>query len=626
MTESLSSGYQSGGKDLASSDGSSADEGSTPHLVTVLVLVAQSVGLLLVSWADARSRESASGAYGLFWAGLLAIFLPAAWRICDPRSSRADRLVLSLSLGAMLFLVKVVYGPTGFVFGDEFAHARAANNLLTNGKLFDSNPLLPITARYPGLAVITDTLARLSGLSTFVCSVILIGIARLVLVGCLFLLVEGLSSSSRVAGIAMLVYASNPQFLYWDAQYAYESLALPLAVALLYLIRKGREESHAALRRRVATYVLILAIILTHHVTSYYVGLVLLAWVLVAKLRGRNVPSGEQAPLEPAIVAVVATAFYLATVAPSTLSYLGPVLTRAARQGYQLLTTFHTSRQLFNNGGSGVSTPRWETVAAYVAVVVILALIPFGLYGVRRRKLSAIAAVLAWSSIAWIILLPLRLTQYGQETATRSAEFTFLGIGLALAIVLARKPLAEGRLRIAVLPALVVIFVGGVAISFNYSERMAPDLTASTVPTSPTPDDQAAAKWLLETFGPGHVVATDLVTRNSFGSSGRQNVVFGNSTVSHTYKIFYSPSMTPAVYAEIRNARVEFVVLQSRLVGRHPTGGPVFDVGEPVADSREAVAAEDFEKFAGVGGFVPVYASGEITIYQVSTALRAGTK
>ena len=61
-------------------------------------------------------------------------------------------------------------------------------------------------------------------------ALIVIGVARLIMMLALFLLFERLSGSSRVAGLAALVYCASPNFLFWSSQYSYQSLALPLAV------------------------------------------------------------------------------------------------------------------------------------------------------------------------------------------------------------------------------------------------------------------------------------------------------------------------------------------------------------------------------------------------------------
>ena len=411
-------------------------------------LAADGAGILLLAEADSRSRAAASGSYLLFWAGLALIFVPSAGVLLLSRRGRATRLAVVLGFGLALYLAKVVYEPTMFTFHDEFAHYRNAANLLASGQLFGYNPLIRATGYYPGLAVATDALVRLTGLSVYTSGLILIGCARLVLVGALFLLVDELLGSPRAAGVAVVVYAAEPNFLYWDAQYGYESLALPLALLTLYFLarRNGRRPGLPAVLSSLAVA---LAVVATHHVTAWALAALLLAWAATGWLRRRraaasgdgNASAGssgtaEFVPTLPATVTAGTALVWVAAVAPITVAYVGPVLTRAAEQGFQLITTLHTSRTLFANTGQVATAPEWERMAAIAATLVILVAIPTALYRSRRTGLPVIAKLLAWSSLAWVALLPLRFTTGGQETANRSADFLYVGIAICFALLL----------------------------------------------------------------------------------------------------------------------------------------------------------------------------------------------
>src|SRR5260370_7895193 len=75
---------------------------------------------------------------------------------------------------------------------------------------------------------------------------IVLGVAGLVLVLALYLFYEYLSNSARVAGIATLLYAANPNF-FGNTGFAYESLATPLAAFVLFAIVR---RSHVPRGRR----------------------------------------------------------------------------------------------------------------------------------------------------------------------------------------------------------------------------------------------------------------------------------------------------------------------------------------------------------------------------------------
>ena len=73
----------------------------------------------------------------------------------------------------------------------------------------------------------------------------------------MFLFVENIVRSSRVAGFAVVLYAGNPNFLFFSAAYAYEQLALPLLMAVLFLLSLRREHQSLGTRSALAAGVLV---------------------------------------------------------------------------------------------------------------------------------------------------------------------------------------------------------------------------------------------------------------------------------------------------------------------------------------------------------------------------------
>ncbi|HZU58941.1 MAG TPA: hypothetical protein VFA06_23875 [Actinocrinis sp.] len=595
-------------------------------LAVASAFIADGAGVFALAAADARSRSGASGGYLLFWAGLALVFAPSASVLLLSRRGRQARLAVALGFGLALYLAKVVYEPTAFTFHDEFAHYRNAANLLTSGQLFGYNPLIRTTGYYPGLAVATDAVAQLTGLSLYTSGLLLIGCARLTLVGALFLLVDELLGSPRAAGVAVLVYASGPNFLYWDAQYGYESLALPLAVLSAYLLarRGGRPPSAPAVACSVAAA---LAIVATHHITAWVLAALLLAWAAAGWLRRRRSErasagaeaagrSTEFVPALPATVTSSSAAVWVAAVAPITIGYIGPVLTRAAVQGFQLITTLHTSRALFANTGQAATAPAWERVAAIAATLVILAVVATALYRNRRTDLPTIAKLLVWSSLAWVALLPLRFTAGGQETANRSSEFLYVGVGICFALLLETFLDRSRWCRMLALCLVALVFAGGISVSWNYAQRLAPDYRLTNGSTVVTPDDRALAQWMLATLGPGHRIATDDLTGLALGSVGRQDVLSSAEDGSRIWLIFYPPTVSSDVLAEIHRSGVQYVVVQRDVLDL-PTGVTRFDDSEPAQYYNSALPVASLAKFDASPAFREIYAAGSLRVYQV---------
>jgi hypothetical protein len=607
--------------------------GRKAELATAAALAADGAGVLLLAVADARSRSGSPGGYLLFWAGLALIFAPSAGVLLLSRQGRRARFAVALGFGLALYLAKVVYEPTAFTFHDEYAHYRNAANLLASGRLFGYNPLIRATGYYPGLAVATDAITALTGLSIYTSGLILIGCARLTLVGALFLLTEELLDSPRAAGVAVVVYAANPNFLYWDAQYGYESLALPLALLAVFFLarRKDRRPTAVAVLACVATA---LAVVATHHITAWVLTALLLAWTAIGWVRRRSPASpaseplsdplsdpgakpGPFVPLLPAAVTASTAIAWVVAVAPITIGYISPVLTRAVVQGVQLVTQHHASRTLFANTGQTATAPRWEDMAALAATLVILAVLPVALFRIRRTSLPVIAKLLALSSLVWVALLPLRLTADGQETANRSAEFAYLGIAVCFAFLL-ESFLASSRWRRALAYGLVaLVFAGGISVSWNYAQRLAPDYRLTNGSQVVTPDDLALARWMLASLGPGHRVATDTETGLALGSTGRQDVLSSAEDGARVWQIFYPRTVNRAVLDEIRRSRVQYVVVQRDILDV-PAGVPRFDDSEPAQYYVAPLPAVSLSKFGESPEFREIYAAGSLRVYQVT--------
>jgi hypothetical protein len=606
-------------------------------LAVGLAFLADGAGVAALAAADAQSRSGAPDGYPLFWAGIALILAPSAWVLLLSREGRGTRLAVALGFGLSLYLAKVVYEPTVFTFHDEFAHYRNASNLLASGQLFGYDPLIRATGYYPGLAAATDAIARLTGLPVYASGLILIGCARLTLVGALFLLTDEIfGGSPRAAGTAVVVYSANPNFLYFDAQYSYESLALPLAILAVYFLarRAGSKPTAAATASCLATA---LAVVATHHVTAWFLAVILLAWAGAAWLRRhpvRALPSwlrrrrgGEVAapqrapeflPVLPATVTASAALAWALAVAPITIAYVRPVLTRAVQQGLQLIISRRMSRALFANTGQAATAPQWEDVAAIAGTLVILAVIPVALFRIRRARLPLVAKLLATTSLAWVALLPLRFTAAGQETANRSSEFAYLGIAVCFAFLVESLAGSPRWRRSLALGAVALVFTGGVAVSWNYAQRLAPDYQLVNGSATVTPDDRTLAQWMLATLGPGHRVATDAQTGLALGSVGRQNVLTWAEDGARSWLIFYPQTVTSEVRAEIRRSQVQYIVVQEDVLDL-PDGVTRFDDSEPAQYDDSPLPAASLAKFGRSPLFREIYTIGSLRVYQVSS-------
>jgi len=206
------------------------------------VALSAAAGVLVAAAAYTAGRlghAGASWADRMYWLGQLLILTPVAARLLSRRALAASETVtLVVVLTVAEYLVKVCYSPAAFTYADELMHWRTATDISQTGRLFTANNLLPISPYYPGLEEVTSALASITGLSIFTSGLIVAGAAHLLFVGVLFLLFRYVSGSHRIAGVALLLYASESLFQSFDSMFVYQTLALPfLGLTVLAVYR-----------------------------------------------------------------------------------------------------------------------------------------------------------------------------------------------------------------------------------------------------------------------------------------------------------------------------------------------------------------------------------------------------
>ena len=287
-----------------------------------VLALTSALGVFVLATAFNTAIASAPGAELYFWLGLALVFVPVLVRLILPNASRVERISLVCLVTLCFYLTKVMLSPLHFSHFDEFLHWLTVNNIMSTGHLFTKNPLLPVSPFYPGLEIVTNALSSLSGLSTFQAGLIILGLTGILMILSLFLLSELLSGSARVASIAAMVYMTNPHFLTFDSQFAYESLALPLATFVLFAMLRYEMVVKNRFWILLSAWLVLAAMILTHHLTNFlFEGIFLLWGVVYLFLR--------PLPLRKSIVIPTVTIGLIVTVA--SIFLIGNTVVRVLR-------------------------------------------------------------------------------------------------------------------------------------------------------------------------------------------------------------------------------------------------------------------------------------------------------
>jgi hypothetical protein len=617
-----------------------ADQASRPSELGWVpsLAVTTAFGLLVVAVANTLARSVQGAPVLVFWAGLLIMFVPIAARLIGTSAGRTERIGLVVLAGLGFYLVKLAQSPLRFSFFDEFLHTRTAEDIVRAGRLFTPSSMLPVSPFYPGLEGATTSLMTLGDFSTFEAGTILLAAARLMLILALFLLFESAGGSPRVAGIGALVYMLNPNFMFFSAQYGYESLALPFAVMTLFAVsRRGR----TADRPYVAWFLIVpfaAATVITHHISSLALTAFLAVWTIVHLLgrwrardtdpsdahvlrRLRSAPFTSSSPLKPTIVVAAMAVGWLLLVATVTVGYLAPAIEGAASEVIRLALGESGPRQLFRSAGAG--PPFWEVALGYASVVLILVALPIGVIQLfRAGRLNSIQLTLALAAQAYPAAQVARFTERGAEISARTTTFVFLAVAFVVAAaIVAIQPMRFGRLLRVALPAVLVtvIFAGGVVVGVPVWARLPGPYLVGADQRSIEPESIAGAEWSKEQLGPDNRFLADRSNRLLLGTIGQQHVVTGAGDRVNLRPVFFALELDAEGVRSLEVGRVEYVLVDRRLSTALPLVGVYTERGESRGGRlTEPIDPAALGKYDAEPGVSRLYDSGNIQIYDVS--------
>ena len=578
-----------------------------------------------------------------FWAGMLLLTLPLIGVIAHAATPHTLRTAVLILYGILTYVPKLLRDPSSPLYHDEFAHWRATYEILHTGELFRANPLIPIIARYPGLHAATAALVNATGLNIWQAATVLLVLCHLLLLLGIAALGEALGMTGRIASLAAILYSFNSSFLYFDTQFAYESMAVTLVVwTLVAYVRAIRARSA---RERIASCFLTVLFsagtIVTHHLSTCALVLIMAVIALglsmpwLARTEGWVRTSSTAWGLTLAAAAMAG--FWFVVIAPGTLSYLSPYLGQGLSQLMQDAQGTGTARQLF---GASLS-PWWEQKCGYLVVVFAFGMAVGGLLlvwaKIRRGSLQpgTPRALLVSFSLLGIVYFPsvlFILSSAGSEGARRSWAFTWIGIAilagpsLAWCLDSARRRISNwfrASLYIGLAVAICVALIGGTAAGLNAAYRFPGPFLYGSETRSTTPELLLASAWFLARFDTGHNLVTDRYTGLIFASYGLQNIA-KTSPGFPTYELYLAKSgsqIPSSLLAEFKSGNYNYLIVDRRMAYEIPTIGVYFVHGEPaylIPKSGKSIFYGRLDKFNSLSWMVKVFQSDNYAIYRLN--------
>jgi hypothetical protein len=437
----------------------------------------------------------------------------------------------------------------------------------------------------------------------------------------LFMLYEQITRSSRMASIATMIYMLNPHFLIFDAVFSYESLALPLAACMLFILARFETADKGYRWVKFTAFGVLMAVTITHHMTDYFLDGFLILWAAVTLFRA-SLHSMRINLIAIALFGVLLSLSYAFLFQGNPVrDYLSQYFGITFHELEHIIAGISTPRKLFVSGTS--HAPIWDELLMLSSVGLVSFGLPFGLLILwQHYRRHTLAVTLGIASLLYPLSQAFRFTNFGAEITDRAAAFLFLPVAFLLTLFIAHfwpTRMRSWRVTSLITCALTIVFLGGVLIESgpSWSSFTGPYLVGADS-RSITPEGIQTASWALSFLGPDNQVGADRVNQFLMLAYGDQRIVASTNTGVDISSVFFSPRFGPQEAATLRQAHIRYLVVDLRLSTSVPFYGFYFDDGEPGAFAYvRPISRADLTKFKAVPQLNRIYDSGDIVIYEV---------
>lgn len=576
------------------------------------------LSILLISFNVASQQAQGALKYHLFWVGMACALVPAIGVACGSRTTNLHRLFGLVTVGAVLSAPKLLLALGGPLYHDEYPHWREVEAIIESGRIFQPVSIVPIAASFPGLHAPTAAVAMVSGVSPWSAAVVVVTTAHILTLLGVYVAARAVFRSNRIAAIAAVVYALNPSYLYFDAQFSYESLAVCYFVwTIAFVVQIGQK---SVWRPAGLAAITCLASVCTHHLTTIFLILVLGIIAVCHTIAGR----GEDRSVPVALwtlVGVSAAAFILwvTLAAPNTYTYLSPYFGGSLRQLLSIGGTGSGSRTLY----AGTTVPQYEILLAFLTPPLLLILTVLALRNAISRKPHDPTQMAFWVlGVLYFISLPLILTPLGAEGARRSWAFSYLGLSMVLAPWLAgvltnstsakRRPWAQ----FAMVAAFLVVLIGNTSAGLNSDYRFPGPFRFGSETRGITAETITMARWLKTEAGPGARVVTDRFTGLAVGSYGGAQLAVASKGFP-IWQLYTSATQPPAkLVAALKDSHYKYLVIDKRLASKPVLGSSIFGNAEPEWERDPVFTEDSLAKFDKLPWTVKIYESESYSVYR----------
>ena len=583
-----------------------------PETLAILVSL---VGLFVQVVGYSRGWSGDDGtAIVLWYVGFALIVLPfAALLVLDGRSAH-QRLGASLALTLVVYASWLLTNPVMSTRFDENLHVTTLVDLIEHAEFFRVNSMLPVSPHFPGTELATAGIHWLTGLPLFACQVIVVATARVTFVTALFLMASRIGRSTTVGAFAVLIYAGSTQFYFFNAQFSYQTVAIAMVMAAFYLLVRAFDSPVERPWTLLVTAQMCLGMLaITHHLTSWITVVTL--WVLAFFFWWGGERRRFQLTLVTAELATAVVAAWTAVIAPLLIEYLGPIFNEATDQLSTILAG--GSSRTPGVAGDGSVAPQWETMVMAASVLLwCVLLLPAAWRAWRGGSIGATRARYfpLLVAVAYPLLQASRFSSAAGEIGERASTFVFM----AMALVVGTWAAANiDAIRAFVVPAALVLVLGGTIIGSGPDwQRVPGPFLAGAEQRSIDETTVAVATWSGKYLPDGSNVAADFTFSRLLPNFADVTAVTQPAGFESVTPMFISESMNQFSLELILRNEVDFVVVDTRLVGETQRSGCFYEGCTGYGEAAATVTAAMVDKFEDEPGFELVL-DGPVKIYDV---------
>jgi hypothetical protein len=541
--------------------------------------------------------------------------------------SRALRHVTISLVGIYAAVLYHMANPLVLGGFDEHLHERTLSDLMLGGGLFAPNPLLNVSPNYPGMELFTGLLIRLTGMPTMLGITLVVLLCRYLLVQVIYLSALTINRSARFASLVVLLYATSPQFFFFNSQYAYQTMALPLGLGGLLLVRYAQQSRSRGQWFTGLAILVLAATVVTHHVTSWFVFAFLVAWTL-------GTPRESRKPLLRATLGMgLILAVWTAAVGSKMAGYLGPVFSAVAQQAESILGG-KTQQATLGASSSGFVLPEWQkALLVLYALVYTLCAVWCGFTLIRRsvrgRRLIALIGLMA---MAYPITLAAHFVPSAASIGDRASTFFFLPLALSVSLLVMRDPRLASRgpsrrQRYLNLnrPRTYVVFAVFIGIAYMAGILLGDGPDWSYLPgpymivadsRSQDADTIAVVRWSDAHLPPGSRVIADRDTADLLSGEARMWPLLDPTPADDFSSVYFSPTWSSYDTKVVQQLHISYIYVDTRLSEGLPQEGYYIFQGETPNPTR--LTLKELTKFSKVPGLKAVYQHGPISIYSTA--------